>query len=77
MQPVDSFVFSTGRFRWSFRFLAFRFSVHGMSSFAALVAGLTNPLDALASFDAQVLLDAGCSPARVRELVKVLSLIQI
>ncbi|MCZ9293517.1 HNH endonuclease signature motif containing protein [Corynebacterium meitnerae] len=42
-----------------------------MSSFAALVAGLTNPIEALADFDARVLLDAGCSPARVRELVKV------
>ena len=71
MQPVDSFVFSTGRFRWSFRFLAFAFSVHGMNVFGSLVAGLTNPIEALADFDAQVLLDAGCSPARVRELVKV------
>ena len=71
MQPVDSFVFSTGRFCWSFRFLAFAFSVHGMNVFGSLVAGLTNPIEALADFDAQVLLDAGCSPARVREFVKV------
>ena len=71
MQPVDSFVLSTGRFCWSFRFLAFAFSVHGMNVFGSLVAGLTNPIEALADFDAQVLLDAGCSPARVRELVKV------
>ena len=42
-----------------------------MNAFGSLVAGLTNPIEALADFDAQVLLDAGCSPARVRELVKV------
>ena len=42
-----------------------------MNVFGSLVAGLTNPIEALADFDAQVLLDAGCSPARVRELVKV------
>ncbi|KAA8731113.1 HNH endonuclease signature motif containing protein [Corynebacterium tuscaniense] len=42
-----------------------------MTSFAALVAGFTNPLETLASFDAQVLLDAGCNPARVTELTKV------
>ena len=42
-----------------------------MSSFAALVAGLTNPIETLASFDARVLLDAGCNPARVTELTKV------
>ena len=53
------------------RVFAFRFSVHGMNVFGSLVAGLTNPIEALADFDAQVLLDAGCSPARVRELVKV------
>ncbi|MFC3796860.1 hypothetical protein [Corynebacterium tuscaniense] len=42
-----------------------------MNPFAALVAGLTNPMESLASFDAQVLIDAGCSPARVREWAKV------
>ena len=42
-----------------------------MSSFAALVAGLTNPIETLASFDAQVLRDAGCNPARVTELTRV------
>ena len=42
-----------------------------MNVFGSLVAGLTNPIEALADFDAQVLLDAGCSPARVREFVKV------
>ena len=42
-----------------------------MNVFGSLVAGLTNPIEALADFDAQVLLDSGCSPARVRELVKV------
>ena len=42
-----------------------------MNTFAALVAGLTNPIETLASFDAQVLLDAGCKPALVREWTKV------
>ncbi|MFC3796775.1 hypothetical protein ACFOQJ_06230, partial [Corynebacterium tuscaniense] len=42
-----------------------------MNPFAALVAGLTNPIETLASFDAQVLIDAGCSPARVREWTKL------
>ena len=42
-----------------------------MNTFAALVAGLTNPMESLASFDAQVLLDAGCKPALVREWTKV------
>ena len=42
-----------------------------MNVFGSLVAGLTNPIEALADFDAQVLLDAGCSPARVTELTKV------
>ena len=53
------------------RVIGFRFSVRGMTSFAALVAGLTNPIETLASFDARVLLDAGCNPARVTELTKV------
>ncbi len=53
------------------RVFGFRFSVRDMNVFGSLVAGLTNPIEALADFDAQVLLDAGCSPARVRELVKV------
>ncbi|MFC3796444.1 hypothetical protein ACFOQJ_04515, partial [Corynebacterium tuscaniense] len=42
-----------------------------MNPFAALVAGLTNPIETLASFDAQVLRDTGCSPARIREWTKV------
>ncbi|WP_146014980.1 hypothetical protein [Corynebacterium tuscaniense] len=42
-----------------------------MNPFAALVAGLTNPIETLASFDAQVLRDTGCSPARVREWAKL------
>ena len=42
-----------------------------MNTFAALVAGLTNPIETLASFDAQVLLDAGCKPALIRQWTKV------
>ncbi|MCZ9294045.1 hypothetical protein [Corynebacterium meitnerae] len=41
-----------------------------MNAFGSLVAGFTNPIEALASFDAQVILDAGCSPARVRDWTK-------
>ena len=42
-----------------------------MSSFAAAVAGLTNPLETLASFDAQELIGLGCKPALMREWAKV------
>ena len=42
-----------------------------MNTFAALVAGLTNPIETLASFDAQVLLDAGCKPTLIRQWTKV------
>ena len=52
---VDSFVLSTGRFGRLVRVCGFRFSVTGMNPFAALVAGLTNPMDTLEHFDAQVL----------------------
>ena len=53
------------------RVVAFRFSVRGMSSFAASVAGLTNPIELLASFDAQELISLGCKPALMREWAKV------
>ncbi|MFC3796736.1 hypothetical protein ACFOQJ_06035, partial [Corynebacterium tuscaniense] len=42
-----------------------------MNPFAALVAGLTNPIETLEHFDAQVLNAVGCSPARIREWTKV------
>ena len=42
-----------------------------MNAFGSLVAGLTNPIEALADFDAQVLLDAGFKPALVSEWTKV------
>ena len=42
-----------------------------MNTFAALVTGLTNPIETLASFDAQVLLDAGCKPTLIRQWTKV------
>ena len=42
-----------------------------MNPFAALVAGLTNPIDTLEHFNAQVLNAVGCSPARIREWTKV------
>ncbi len=42
-----------------------------MNPFAALVAGLTNPIETLASFDAQVLIDAGCNPSHIRTWAKV------
>ena len=58
-------------FRPFSRVFWFRFSVAGMNPFAALVAGLTNPIETLASFDAQVLNAVGCSPARVREWTKL------
>ena len=60
--PVDSFGLSTGRFGRLVRVCGFRFSVTGMNPFAALVAGLTNPIDTLEHFDAQVLNAVGCSP---------------
>ena len=69
--PVDSFVLSTGRFGRLLRVCGFRFSVHAMNPFAALVAGLTNPIDTLEHFDAQVLNAVGCSPARIREWTTV------
>ena len=53
------------------RVFGFRFSVAGMNPFAALVAGLTNPIETLASFDAQVLIDAGCNPSHIRTWAKV------
>ena len=62
---------STGRFGRFLHVCGFRFSVAGMNPFAALVAGLTNPIDTLEHFDAQVLNAVGCSPARVREWTKV------
>ena len=51
--------------------MGLRFSVRGMNPFAALVAGLTNPIETLASFDAQVLIDAGCNPSHIRTWAKV------
>ncbi|MCZ9293823.1 HNH endonuclease signature motif containing protein [Corynebacterium meitnerae] len=42
-----------------------------MTSFAASVAGLTNPIETLASFDAQELISHGCKPALMREWAKV------
>ncbi|MFC3796958.1 HNH endonuclease signature motif containing protein [Corynebacterium tuscaniense] len=42
-----------------------------MNPFAALVAGLTNPIDTLEHFDAQVLNAVGCNPTRVREWAKL------
>ena len=42
-----------------------------MTSFAASVAGLTNPIETLASFDAQELISLGCKPALMREWAKV------
>ena len=42
-----------------------------MSSFAASVAGLTNPIETLASFEAQELISLGCKPALMREWAKV------
>ena len=68
---VDSFVLFTGRFGGLLRVFWFGFSVAGMNSFAALVAGLTNPIETLEHFDAQVLNAVGCSPARVREWAKL------
>ena len=58
-------------FRPFSRVVAFAFSVHGMTSFAASVAGLTNPIETLASFDAQELISLGCKPALMREWAKV------
>ena len=62
---------STGRFGGLLRVCGFRFSVAGMNPFAALVAGLTNPIDTLEHFDAQVLNAVGCNPTRVREWAKL------
>ena len=42
-----------------------------MSSFAASVAGFINPIELLASFDAQELISLGCKPALMREWAKV------
>ena len=42
-----------------------------MSSFAASVAGFINPIELLASFDAQELIGLGCKPALMREWAKV------
>ena len=58
-------------FRPFSRVFWFGFSVAGMNPFAALVAGLTNPIETLEHFDAQVLNAVGCSPARVREWTKL------
>lgn len=39
----------------------------GVNKFAALVAGVTDAIDTLEHFDAQVLIDAGANPTRVAE----------